>query len=100
MPDFMMNYGASGTASEYLQQMTTAVRNQVDTVHATVQTVISELEGAMAQQYKIEHDKWTAKVDEMGGVLSSGNTVLVNNTQGYYTTDVNEQNRWEGLAGA
>lgn len=100
MPDFSMNYGTSGTASEYLERMTVQVANQVEMVNTTVQTVIGELEGAMAEQYRIEHQKWSMKVDEMGSVLKSGNTVLLDNTQGYYTTDINEKNRWEGLAGA
>lgn len=99
MADFMMTYGLSETASDYLGQQTLAVEQQVEATHTTVQRVMSELEGAMAEQYKLEHDKWTAKVAEMGQLLGHGNQILVENTSNYLTTDRQEQMRWEGTAG-
>ncbi|UUU23656.1 WXG100 family type VII secretion target [Streptomyces sp. DSM 40750] len=97
MPDFMIDYDGSGQGSEYLTQQTQAIRNLIEALDQAVRSVMSELEGNTAIAYEAKQKEWGLKVDDMGNVLQFGNQTLVDVTQNYLTTDVNEGAKWGGV---
>ncbi|MFJ2008494.1 WXG100 family type VII secretion target [Streptomyces chartreusis] len=97
MADFSFNYADSDQAGEELTRATQAVAREIETLHQSVRNVMNQLEGAMATQYESKHREWLAKIEEMRGILQSGNQTLNNIHNGYGGTDTSEHARWESL---
>ncbi|NKZ00964.1 WXG100 family type VII secretion target [Nocardiopsis alborubida] len=94
---FDVSYGEVDQATMDLDTQTKAVRNQIESLDTTMQSLKAQLDGAMFEQYQIKVEQWRSNVADMEKLLGAAKSSLDQIRHEYSGTDNREAMNWQGL---
>jgi WXG100 family type VII secretion target len=94
---FDVSYAEVDQATIELDTQTKAVRKQIEDLDSEMQSLRSQLDGAMFEQYQVKMASWKANVTDMETLLGKARVALNSIREDYAGTDGREAMNWQAL---
>lgn len=94
---FSVTYAYVNEATDELRAQTKNVENQLEQLNTTMQSLQSQLEGAMFTEYQNKYRSWQSNVADMNTLLLKAEAALQQISHEYSSTDSREAMNWQAL---
>ncbi|WP_435112821.1 WXG100 family type VII secretion target [Nocardiopsis synnemataformans] len=94
---FSVTYAHVNDVTDELRAQTVKVQNQLEQLNMTMQSLQSQLEGAMFTEYQNKYRSWQYNVADMNTLLVKAENALKEISNDYSSTDSREAMNWQAL---
>ncbi|MEV6820003.1 WXG100 family type VII secretion target [Nocardiopsis dassonvillei] len=94
---FSVTYAHVNDVTEELRAQTVKVQQQIEDLNTTMQSLKTQLEGAMFTEYEKKYASWQLNVEDMNTLLKEAERALIQISNQYESTDSREAMNWQAL---